>query len=120
MREYDNYQSWKKNRNPTRAETERKVGYDVKHAAHLIRLLRMGIEILTTGEVIVNRERAGDAAQLKAIRNCKYSYEAVKNIADNLFNKIEEVYPKSTLPKYVDRSRINNICVELVERQGWE
>ncbi len=120
LREYENYQSWKKNRNPIRAETERKVGYDVKHAAHLIRLLRMGIEILITGEVIVNRERAGDSPQLRAIRNCEYSYDTVKGIADELFSQIEEVYPQSVLPKYIDRSRINQICVELVEMQGWE
>ncbi|HEY9812180.1 MAG TPA: nucleotidyltransferase domain-containing protein [Candidatus Sericytochromatia bacterium] len=120
LREYDNYQSWKKNRNVTRAESERQVGYDVKHAAHLIRLLRMGIEILTTGEVIVNREKAGDAPQLKAIRNCEYSDEQLKTLADELFAEIEAVYPKSVLPKYVDRARINDICVELVEMQGWK
>ena len=80
----------------------------------------MGIEILTTGEVIVNREKAGDAPQLKAIRNCEYSYEQLKTLADELFAEIEAVYPKSVLPKYVDRARINDICVELVEMQGWK
>jgi len=32
-----------------------RVGYDSKNAAHLIRLLRMGIEFLTEGKMYVER-----------------------------------------------------------------
>ena len=41
----------------------RKYQYDVKNAAHLIRLLRMGIEFLETGELRVFR--AMDAEELR-------------------------------------------------------
>ena len=38
-----------------RRELVRRVGYDDKNAAHLIRLLRMGIEFLTEGTIYVER-----------------------------------------------------------------
>lgn len=40
------YDNWRKNRNPARAELERKYGYDVKHAAHLVRLMAQADNIL--------------------------------------------------------------------------
>ena len=49
MQEWEQYESWKKNRNPDRAAMEAKFGYDAKHASHLIRLLRMATEILEHG-----------------------------------------------------------------------
>jgi len=38
-----------------RRELVMRVGYDSKNAAHLIRLLRMGIEFLTEGTMYVER-----------------------------------------------------------------
>lgn len=35
-------------------------GYDVKNAAHLIRILKMGIEFLSQGKIYVDRHDAGD------------------------------------------------------------
>ena len=47
--EYDKYMTWRKNRNPARAKLEELYGYDVKHAAHLVRLLLQGENILKAG-----------------------------------------------------------------------
>ncbi len=118
-REYDNYQQWKKNRNPARAAMEAKVGYDCKFAMQAIRLLRTGIEILETGNVIVDRREAGDASELLAIKNGDYSYEAVMKIASDLYNGLDVAYTKSTLPRGVDKEAVNQLCIDLVERQGW-
>ena len=49
QREFKKYQEWKRNRNPARAALEEKYGYDVKHAAHLVRLLLQGENILRDG-----------------------------------------------------------------------
>jgi len=49
QREFKKYQEWKRNRNPARAVLEEKYGYDVKHAAHLVRLLLQGENILREG-----------------------------------------------------------------------
>ncbi|MBD1899865.1 nucleotidyltransferase domain-containing protein [Trichocoleus sp. DQ-A3] len=118
-REYDNYQQWKKNRNPARAAMEAKVGYDSKFAMQAIRLLRTGIEILETQTLIVDRRETGDARELLAIKNGEYRYEEVMAIANNLYKGLDEAYAKSTLPRSVDREAINRLCIDLVAMQGW-
>lgn len=92
-----NYWQWVKNRNKKRSELEAKYGYDTKHAHHLVRLLRMGEEILTQGEVIVKRP---DAEELKAIRNGEWAYEELLAYAEEMDDKIRNrLYYASELPK---------------------
>lgn len=119
LREWKAYLSWQENRNPARAEMERKSGYDLKHGMHCIRLLRSGLEILQTGEVIVDRKIAGDAEDLKAILRGEYSYEQLMKMADDLVAQMETVYEVSVLPERTDLEQINELCMELVEMQGW-
>jgi predicted nucleotidyltransferase len=89
-----------------------KFGYDTKNAAHLIRLLRMGIEFLTDGELNVERE---DASQLLDIKRGSWTLEQVKSESDRLFKLSEEAYIRSPLPKQPDYDKIGKLCVELVE-----
>jgi predicted nucleotidyltransferase len=119
LREWKAYLSWQENRNPARAEMEKKSGFDLKHGMHCIRLLRSGVDILRTGEVIVDRRIAGDAEDLRAILNGEYSYEQVMKMAEDLVAQMESVYQKSTLPHKPDLEQINELCMELVEMQGW-
>lgn len=93
-----------------------KFGYDTKNAAHLIRLLRMGIEFLTDGELYVERE---DAAQLLDIKRGKWTLERIKAESDRLFAVAEEAYIHSKLPKEPDRERINQLCVDVIET-AWQ
>lgn len=120
LREWQAYLSWQKNRNPARAEMERQSGFDLKHGMHCIRLLRSGLEILSKGKVIVNRIEAGDADELKAILKGEYSYEEVMKMADDLVAKMDVVYQQSSLVHSPDLEQINQLCIELVEMQGWE
>ncbi len=119
LREWKAYLSWQQNRNPVRAEMERKSGFDLKHGMHCIRLLRSGVEILREGRVIVDRNIIGDAEDLKAILKGKYSYEEVMHMADDLVAQMDIVYAKSTLPQTPDLDQVNDLCIELVEMQGW-
>ena len=119
LREWKAYQSWQENRNPARAEMEKKSGFDLKHGMHCIRLLRSGLEILRQSEVIVDRRIIGDAEDLKAILKGDYSYEQVMKMADNLVTEMEKVYEESALPHQPNLKEINELCVELVEMQGW-
>lgn len=119
LREWQAYLSWQKNRNPVRAEMERKSGFDLKHGMHCIRLLRSGLEILQNGRVIVNRQEAGDVDELKAILRGDYAYEKVMKMADDLVAQMDEVYQKSPLPLQPNLEEINQLCIELVEMQGW-
>ncbi|MDB9303138.1 nucleotidyltransferase domain-containing protein [Nodularia spumigena] len=120
LREWKAYISWQENRNPARAEMERKSGFDLKHGMHCIRLLRSGLEILQRGEIIVDRRIAGDVEDLKAILRGDYSYEQVMKMAEDLVSQMEIVYDKSSLPARPDLEQINELCMELVEMQGWE
>jgi len=91
---WKNYWSWKKHRNEARASLEEQFGLDTKHAMHLVRLLRMGKEILTEGEVYVMRP---DASELLDIRNGKWSYEELVNYAEEMDNEITNTYYKNAV-----------------------
>lgn len=110
-REWDNYQTWKRTRNPKRADLEALHGYDTKHAMHLVRLLRMCREILTTGKVIVRRP---DAAELLEIRNGAWGYEQLVEWSEAEDKALQEIAAASTLPKAPDIERIDRELVAIV------
>lgn len=91
-------------------------GYDTKNASHLIRLLRQGIEFLSTGELIVERP---DAAQLLAIKRGEWDLDTVKREAEALFGLSREALIRSSLPVAPDYSAVNALCVQIIER-AWE
>jgi len=96
-----------------RRELVRRVGYDAKNAAHLIRLLRMGIEFLTEGTMHVER---ADAPELLSIKRGEWSLEKVKAEAERLFQLSQEAYVRSTLPPEPDRDRAECLCVEMISQ----
>lgn len=113
-REWDQYQNWKKTRNPTRSALEEKYGYDTKHAYHLVRLIRMCREILITGKVLVKRP---DREELLAIRNGAWSYEQLIEFAEREDKALSELYLSTTvLPKSPDKEKLDKLCIELVEK----
>ena len=114
-REYSRYMDWKKSRNKARAPMEEKFGYDTKHAGHLVRLMRMGEEILRTGKVNVDRTNI-DADELKAIRAGAWTYEKIEEYAHAKDKEFEELYKTSALPRSVDVNQINALCIETVDR----
>jgi hypothetical protein len=93
---------------------EEKFGYDVKHAAHLVRLLRMGKEILLTGKVNVDRTNI-DAEELKAIRNGSMKYDEVEEYAKKSDEELNSIYDKSTLQKSPQIEKIDQLCLEVCE-----
>jgi uncharacterized protein len=114
---WKSYQAWLKNRNAQRSELEAKCGYDSKHAAHCIRLVRMGNEILVTGKVNVDR-RGIDAAELLDIRLGNVAYEVVLGEAERLFDQLDHSYETSKLPHKVEDEQINQLAIALVEEFG--
>jgi len=112
MNEWNAYQTWQNNRNKDRAEIEKKFGYDCKHAMHLVRLMRMGMEILETGQVHVFRP---DREELKAIRDGAWTYDQTVEYADECEVKLEELYENTKLPKQPNRSFIDSLCVDIID-----
>ncbi|MCX7049655.1 MAG: nucleotidyltransferase domain-containing protein [Candidatus Sumerlaeota bacterium] len=86
-------------------------GYDCKNAAHLIRLLRMGIEFLKEGRLRVKRE---DARQLLEIKRGEWTLEQVKAEADRGFAAAEQAFHASRLPPGPDMNAINQLAVEVI------
>lgn len=93
LEKHAQYWEWKKNRNEARGELEEKFGYDTKHAMHLVRLLRMGVEALRDGQIIVKRP---DAEELLAIREGAWTYEEVVKYATEMDEEVRNVWYKKT------------------------
>ena len=88
-----------------------KYGYDCKNAAHCIRLLKMGMEFLTTGELNVFRD---DAPMLLAIKRGEWGLGEVKGEAKRLFALADEAYIRSKLPNKPDVPAIEKIVMEII------
>lgn len=96
-----------------RLATIQKYGYDTKNAMHLIRLLKMGIEILTEGEVNVLRH---DNRELMDIRNGKYTREEIEGEAKRLQNLLDAAYVNTTIPTKPDYDKINAWVTDVQRR----
>jgi hypothetical protein len=92
----------------------RKYQYDVKNAAHLIRLLRMGIEFLETGQLQVYR--TADAEELKQIKRGAWTLEQVKVQAEQLSGRIEKARAHSPLPDRPDQTAANDLLMSIHAR----
>jgi predicted nucleotidyltransferase len=100
-----------------RARLVERHGYDTKNAAHLIRILRMGIEFLRDGELIVDRG-GYDATELLEIKRGEWPIEKVTEEADRLFKRADDTYDRCSLPTKPDAERVNRLCVEVVRAAG--
>jgi uncharacterized protein len=89
-----------------------KYGYDCKNAAHAVRLLKMGIEYLTTGTMNVDRS-AIDADQLLSIKRGEWTLDAVNDYLTTLYGELTDAYAKSKLPDGPDMDKVNNLLVSL-------
>lgn len=109
VQEFENFKAWQKSRNPARAELEAKFGYDTKHAMHLIRLLKMALEILRDHKVVVKRP---DAEELLAIRYGYYSYDELIELSEKLMLEAKDAVQKSTLPDSPDLIKLDSFIVQ--------
>jgi predicted nucleotidyltransferase len=110
-KKYDDYKKWLDNRNPQRFAMESTFGYDGKHASHLIRLLKTGIEILRDGELHVLRP---DAKELTDIRNGSLTYDELMKYSELLDKQLKKVYDNSKLPDKPNFNRLNGILIEII------
>jgi predicted nucleotidyltransferase len=115
LKRWNNYQDWLKNRNQKRFEIESKCRYDGKNASHCVRLMTMAIETMKTGEIIVNRKKAGDVNFLLDIKYGKITYSELQDIVDSLFKTAEYVIKNEcNLPNTVNYELINHLCERII------
>jgi predicted nucleotidyltransferase len=97
-----------------RKQLVEKFGYDTKNSAHCIRLLKQGIEFLTTGELIVKRP---DSAYLLDIKDGKFTLSQIQDEARRLQGLIDEAFVRSKLPEKIDFQKIEKWLVKLLSYQ---
>lgn len=108
--EWKAYKKWERERNPARKEMERKYGYDVKHATHLVRLIRMAKEILAEGKVHVYRP---DREELRGILQGEWPFDRLMEEVDTMDEDLKALYEKSTLRDKPDHKGIANLYREI-------
>ena len=116
---YNSWFEWKSSRNPARYILEKDFGFDAKHGMHLVRLMTMGEELLTTGELIVERP---DAEYLKSIKNGAVTFDWLVKWAEEMDLKLSELYETSTLQHEPKRQDIDQLCIDIIteaEKDGW-
>lgn len=111
MKRWESYQTWKNQRNPARAELERVHGYDTKHAMHLIRLMRMGLEVLKAGDFRVRRD---DAQELSAIRDGALSFDELLEQADSLRAQMQTAAGLASLPNDIDQTFVDELLQRII------
>ncbi len=89
-------------------------GYDSKNAAHLIRLLRMCVEFMDTGELQVYR--ADDRDELLSIKRGEWPLTKVKELAAELFEEARWARDRSTLPEGPDREQVEELLVGILRK----
>jgi uncharacterized protein len=90
-------------------------GYDVKNAAHLIRLLRMGREALETGELQVFRKY--DAEELIAIKTGKKSFEDIQKMSEEEWARFDEALKKTEVLDDIPKDTVNHVTTDIL--QSW-
>lgn len=91
-------------------------GFDPKNAAHVVRLLRMGIEALVTGELHVFRH---DAPQLLEIKRGEWTLAQVQAEAARLFQRAEAAFDRCTLPTRAHHADVNRLARAILEGHDW-
>ncbi|MBL9108623.1 MAG: nucleotidyltransferase domain-containing protein [Myxococcales bacterium] len=107
LSQYAAYEAWKTQRNPARAELERRFGYDTKHAMHLVRISRMAVEALLEGEL---RVRRADADELRDIREGAYAFAELERLAADLSARTAAAMARTALPSEVDRDAVDRLA----------
>lgn len=89
-----------------------KYGYDCKNAAHCIRLMNMGIELLLTGQV--NVWRTWDRDRIIAIKTGQWSFEDVQAHFACLEADLNDAKARSVLPEQPDLEAIDKLVTDVV------
>lgn len=92
-------------------------GYDVKNAAHMIRLLRMACEGFETCNLMVRRP---DAAELIDIKRGCWSLQQVLDESERLFLRAEGAVAKTSIPEYPNDLFIQKMMIQgYSQAWGW-
>ncbi len=111
-KDYREYWAWVDKRNENRFVNNIQHGknYDSKNMMHTFRLLDMAEEILVEGKVHVERK---NRKELLEIRNGKWEYDELVDMAYRKMKRVESAYETSKLPEEPDQEKIENLLIEI-------
>jgi len=113
-KDYREYQEWLEKRNPLRYQDNAKVAneYDTKNLSHCVRLLYTVKDIILGNGLILNRS---EKDQLIDIRNGKYSYEEIIELASNLEEEVKKLFEENKigLPREVNQKQLQKLLLKI-------
>lgn len=95
-----------------RRETVERYGYDVKFAYHVVRLLNEVEQLLTEGDLSLDRNRE----QLKAVRRGDWTLAELEDYFARKEPQLEALYQRSSLPPGPDRAAVKTLLLEVLEQ----
>lgn len=110
-RGYEQYESWKKNRNPRRAELERKFGYDTHHAKHLVRLIISAKQLLSIGEFRV-RLNDEDRKLVMSVYDGAMGFDQFLDMAQGMHDEVMSM--DSVLPDRANHEELDSLCAQII------
>jgi hypothetical protein len=109
MLNYSGFRS--KEKTSARRDMELTVGYNTKSAMNMVRIVRMGIEILRSEGVVVKRP---DAEELLGIRNGAWTWGQVAEYATSAFVELDKALAESELPETPDVKEIESVLCGII------
>lgn len=97
----------------SRKELIKEYGYDTKRFANSVRLSRVALEVMETGQFSVYRE---DREELKGMIKGLYTLEEATLKLKRLHGKVEEELSRTLLPEDVPEELGNNLLKDMVRK----
>ena len=114
-RQYAEYQTRVKERNPKRYESNLNKNYDSKNMMHCFRLMHMAAEIAEGKGMIL--ERTWDRQFLMDVRNHKFEYEEIIERLEEDKQRMNRLMEQSTIREKIDTDFVNELIIEIRKRQ---
>ncbi len=111
-REYNQYQTWLKERNEERYVdvNNHNQKIDGKNIMHCVRLMETAKDIVEKGDLIVERP---NAKELLKIRQGYYNLQELIDKLNKYFREIEQLFDNSNLPDSIDKNLINTLLIDI-------
>ena len=104
------YQTWLRERNPARAELERRYGYDTKHASHLVRLMLQVEQVLQAGDY--NPQLQGEMLEtVRTVLHGGWAYERLIHWAEGADERVKSM--DSALPRRPARKEAEALLMSI-------
>lgn len=114
-RQYIECQTWVKERNPKRYESNLDTTYDLKNMMHCFRLIHMASEIAEGKGVIL--QRTWDRQFLMDVRNHKFEYEEIIERLEEEKTHMNQLMEQSTTREKIDTDFVNQLMIDIRKKQ---